>query len=916
MPCKIIIISSDKENPIVIQTNLEEEDFKNPNEFNYPNEELKTLNTLGLQEDTSSYIPEDVYDLVSHFWINDSNLRNNSEQLTTAYLSNKPIEYEDGFAYLPTHTYQQLKQYSDIEFSPDMPPIIVLENNFGYGGDNKIHRIRTSNGYQYIVYDDNQNNGLKAFSKFSFQLQAIEQLRQGNIDISILPRDLVPNVLLNTIKQDIEEKREDKIQLLLEKNTRRIQTALDSRNKELAKLKEQLQYHKRLRDEKEYSYKNARKENTKAEYLRLQKLHEGFIKNIEKDIENLLIDIASWKSENPPDSNISRRLEIIKNLKGEFKYTTLYKFLLDYIHNKQEWSDNLLPATVTSIDMFLNTVQGHVKTYYTDNAFSTLIGKEIWMDYMKQPEYNRVLRYDIKQFERQLIQHKIIDKNSKLSNNQLWKIFIEKILTNHPNFAPSTKPVTDKQNYFYLIKKENVELFKDVVITSEDIVGFMNEEKVLKKMHDGYFITKHNNKYYVTDRPLNKYSKDSNSFTSYQQAVEFIDSIKENRLIYKSGRTFLYYDGKDITKVVIPSDIVYKDGEIIYGLNYPTGPIFINKTLKISDFNKWVQKLLTDQDRELSAIGRLIKNKIKTPQQIALFLTHVEMEDPTTNNSYFINNSQFIKKVTEEISASSIQFYKVVNNSYKETINKKTNNVVNIVKQDKRALQQIPKVFNRPYENNILNLQSIKESFKKYGVQIELLSNIEMENRFGKGTDGYYLNGIIYLNYNTATLHTALHEYTHLLLGLLRESNPQAYQKLIEKYISEYKGDFQGDLKNKQTLYSQSSESEVIEEMFADDFGKYLISNNQEISDLFEITKSSIEEHPIFNPNTNISELINNPISSFELFSNSIQAAKKEIGFSIPSNITRHTTLQNLLKQEIKNREDFNDNDLIVKDCI
>ncbi|WP_198175075.1 hypothetical protein, partial [Spirosoma arboris] len=72
-------------------------------------------------------------------------------------------------------------------------------------------------------------------------------------------------------------------------------------------------------------------------------------------------------------------------------------------------------------------------------------------------------------------------------------------------------------------------------------------------------------------------------------------------------------------------------------------------------------------------------------------------------------------------------------------------------------------------------INKLRKAFPR--VKIETLSNSQMVERFGEADRGAVENGIVYINLDTATADTPLHEYAHIYNTVLRKYFPQLYQR-------------------------------------------------------------------------------------------------------------------------------------------
>lgn len=122
-----------------------------------------------------------------------------------------------------------------------------------------------------------------------------------------------------------------------------------------------------------------------------------------------------------------------------------------------------------------------------------------------------------------------------------------------------------------------------------------------------------------------------------------------------------------------------------------------------------------------------------------------------------------------------------------------------------------------------------------YGIKFHPVTNVEIDmSGLGKAVPdaytakGFIYNGEIYINLDNASIDTPIHEITHLLLGSFRNTNPDAYQDLIQVVEQ---------LPNYQLLaqkYPNRTRNDVNEEIFVSELAKYLTGQNTILTKLDE----------------------------------------------------------------------------------
>ena len=136
-------------------------------------------------------------------------------------------------------------------------------------------------------------------------------------------------------------------------------------------------------------------------------------------------------------------------------------------------------------------------------------------------------------------------------------------------------------------------------------------------------------------------------------------------------------------------------------------------------------------------------------------------------------------------------------------------------------------------DSAIFITQSLEKMAKTMGINIKAMS-IEGMKREGildqipdaAQASAFIFNGDVYVNTDLATVDSQVHELMHILLGSMRFKNPELYAKLIQ--TAENLPNFYDVAMN----YPNRSKSDLLEEVFVEEFSKYLAGSESEFSKL------------------------------------------------------------------------------------
>ena len=144
-------------------------------------------------------------------------------------------------------------------------------------------------------------------------------------------------------------------------------------------------------------------------------------------------------------------------------------------------------------------------------------------------------------------------------------------------------------------------------------------------------------------------------------------------------------------------------------------------------------------------------------------------------------------------------------------------------------------------------------------------------------------NGNIYINSYSAKSSDLLHEYTHLLLGVLK-SNPESaslYEQLLNMVVESKDRDVRKTMEQIEENYADLSEMDKREELFAELFGRYLSGRGSDIDHIFKQQDKFLkrENQNIFDltSDTDLKSIYNKTLSSiFKRFSSDVATKLKE----------------------------------------
>ena len=370
-----------------------------------------------------------------------------------------------------------------------------------------------------------------------------------------------------------------------------------------------------------------------------------------------------------------------------------------------------------------------------------------------------------------------------------------------------------------------------------------------------YFPSKH----YLTENTI------TTRFQSLDEAKEYIEQKIQTQDLYENS----YIEFNNSENKELQSYKYIPEGTIITIIDLKTD---LEKSVPYSylfkanntknDFDKLIDSLeLHDK------LKQRIKEQIQTPEEIILFIYRLESNSTPDDINYIVNEIKNAPK--KHFYIESVKQYKNLDNSGYSKIYQYT-----AIETEADIIEQYKEQQNIP---SITLMTAVAESLKeKFGVQVNILSYDDLKNQFpeiNEGTKAFIRNGEIFINTVAAKSSDLFHEYTHLLLGVLKANKDTraAYEQLLYMLMDTNEGRY--EYRNIKDNYPELAEIDIYEEVFANLFGKYLSGRISDINNIFKQQKQFLKEINIFDLNSDIelSSIYNKSLNSiFSRFSSDI----------------------------------------------
>ena len=381
----------------------------------------------------------------------------------------------------------------------------------------------------------------------------------------------------------------------------------------------------------------------------------------------------------------------------------------------------------------------------------------------------------------------------------------------------------------------------------------------------GYDIYMRDGKYYISRDPLTEVSYAGTPYKTLEDAKKKINSLvgyeylgEKLHLQLKLGIDTLKYVNLNSTRSIDSTQSIraYKSGEIIKSLDINISKEARSRAQKDQEIQSIINNGTYNQFVEY------IKLHFKNAEVQTEILTVVDDAEKAACFLYLREESDYIQAL-EKIKNANYKYYYVVTG-----FGSKGSRVIQIsedsisvlrgnipedreIRPEKLKNQDLPKAI-------LINkfVEVIQKRLSGTGFTIEIMTQSEIKDEFGDSrvnAQGFVTGNRIIINGTIADVDTPMHEYAHVLLGLIKANNYSKYRELVDMVLTNFdKGKPEKDrlvqkkrMKFK-SLYKGMSDSDIDEEVFADLFAGYILNSKyKQFVDLSGIRESVTESGKI-----------------------------------------------------------------------
>lgn len=563
-----------------------------------------------------------------------------------------------------------------------------------------------------------------------------------------------------------------------------------------------------------------------ANYLSLKNAIEqdNFLNKLDKKSQKLLEEIRQITGYSSKEEMILQYLtnkNIFRNfrtLDGKSIFSILNNFLVQ-----------LGQITPRQISFQNNTVQ----EFYNRLSFSTQDDKKITIPFKEL--YEQVLIFDdsIKEVLPNTFEKFKKFINSNETNERFSSLFGESedklnaIIEYLNNLEPWLNLKLDKEYNGTLYFKQ---LFPSINRVYN--IGFDTIKSMTHSDYKGWYIFEDTGKFYP-----------SKTFLNPNTRTKQLDSIEE---------------AKALIEEQINKEELFGDTKLEYGRRRVNNSYIEGSLVRIKDYEVSGRDIQNEKEKNLKTLQEFysyfnspeIQQLIQNAEEATLFLRKInEFTDRSLNK---------LIEIAQEIHDAPYTYY-YIEKSYKDS---KDNKYQRVIPAKGESIEE----FQQNYRTPVIQLfNAAQEVFgNKFGIQMEILSNDEIEEQYNvTNAKAFIVGDKIILNSTLASSDDLFHEYSHIVLGYLKNKNLEVYRELIQTVWNALPS-FTINYINNQ--YKNLPMESKMEEGFVYQFGKYISDGliNEDLSKIFKASESLIQDgvSSIFDGETDIQKVFGTKLNT------------------------------------------------------
>lgn len=547
------------------------------------------------------------------------------------------------------------------------------------------------------------------------------------------------------------------------------------------------------------------------------------------------------------DQDVLESNDKLKEVSKNYGFKTNADLLIDYLLDSEKYTENIEHYSIIN-----DAISEYQKTDFInirDNFSSALINSgekgKYGTYFISKQTFNDLLKeYHPEIFEKYNIDKKILAKSNV--DEELIKQIFNEVFKNDP----------DSGYHVSFLNSRGKGMLLKVSSAVEDVYGFTyktiyndlheveDQEGIQNHSYRGYNIyyvnTENGPEYYCSLDVLSSAAKaQGKRLHSIEEVKQFIDKqYNINNSIHSTVNLGFKFEQTSTEEVnVIDNESYHPVGSIVKSLDITLNP-FVN--IDINDYTYLHDKHLLKETKEVfkKQIPEDYHSKfekiIDTSEKMGVFihLLNERIGDRSKRDFSNSENLTILSGILDNIQNAEghYKYYFITKADKIDTTPGKHLKSYNVYRYKVIPVSgsriEYDEYYERP-EPIVSQLEQIADVLKdKFGLKVTILNSREIPNGIPPDAKAWIKNGEIFVNGTIAGSNDLMHEYSHLLLGVLKSVSFEKYEKLIDKIRTSQNGSILEKRRQLKHIYKDLSDTDLNEEIFADLFGEYLSKGN------------------------------------------------------------------------------------------
>lgn len=562
----------------------------------------------------------------------------------------------------------------------------------------------------------------------------------------------------------------------------------------------------------------------------------------------------------------------------ENKLGDIYELMLDFHYNKNWYIKNNIYIDGKSAYSILNRLMNVILQYsqkveYSDGFVNTINEMISWRNVKVKEDQSKYVPYlsvdglynTIKQYHPEILKTLDLTSKNKFNDyfsqpssrisNQLQDLFGQ-VVEESAGYATLLKYLFDAEPEFTLIYESNTDktiTLKSIPKTIETKYGIsydtIHSFDIIDEDYKGYKIYSFNDNGETKYIPSRNYLTEdtiAKIYNTEEEVRSYIDSSVEKQDIKKNS----FIDFKFRNKYEVDEQVKYDDelnlfniysnqslitGSVIESLDVPLvkntriyngeNILFTEDRQNYSSFKKIIEKWNITEETKNN-----ILTSVNNAEKIAIFIYKInELLNEVREGE---DAEKVMNNVIDMIANAPKKLYYI---DTKTPVKGRNQYLYKVIPTNPIQIDQYKKQKRTPVITLISAISKVIQD--KFNVSVNMRTSEEIIQQFpdidANTAKAFIRDGQIYINTTIANSSDLFHEYSHLLLGILK-SNPNLrgnYEQLLYLVASKVSKEELDKLRDK---YEDISQMDLMEELFVKKFSEYIMNTvNPDLKQIF-----------------------------------------------------------------------------------